>query len=697
MVDQKNLCFDSVILAGGFGSRLAPLTDRIPKPMLTVDGISAFERNIALLKKNGFKKTAVTTMYLPEIIESLGDFSGSVEYFREENPLGSAGAVARLKGKTNDCLLVLSGDAVCDFDLRKAKEEFINSGCCAGMLLCRTKDSGEYGSVCVSNGCITGFCEKPSVRDTLSDLISTGIYFISKQALDRIPDGTKYDFGRDLFPELLRAGLPIAAIEPKGHWFDIGSLGEYHRCNMWASGGNNCIGECTSIHPFARIEHAVIMKGSTIGNSVIRGSIIGENAVIGNDCIIPVGCVIGHNAELRDGCSLSPGSIIESGKTVIGDPIIDCFKKPSIELMLDDDSIIADSGDDGYFVRFGRAFCENQAVTVFAEGSDLTLPKACQIACGVSENASSATVVSGGNAALASFTALEYNQKTAYIDHNGEKYELRLFSNDGMPYSREQLRSLAKSESHIGNKAGNIYLLPHGTLLKRYIAYLRDNTTIPKRLSVSAGSESRLLSEICEELNIKNDDRGTIYTLYDSGERVFATTNEREISYWQLLSICCIEGKRNGIILPNDTPTSVERILKRHSIDVAFYGDSESDMRSLAAGDRLYRDGVLLALTAQAIAEEKGVSISELVDRIPPFSVVTRMIFAERDRMSAIITALRESCGNVRCAGYDYGDGRVNVFASASGRFKLIAEATDSETAEELTVLAERSLRSRPK
>lgn len=696
MANEKNARFDSVILAGGFGSRLAPLTDTLPKPMLTIDGISALELNIALLKKNGFKKTAITTMYLPEIIENLGDFSGSIEYFREKTPLGSAGAVSQLKGRSEDCILVMSGDAVCDFDLQKAKEEFLNSGCCAGMVLCRTKDSGEYGSVCVSRGRVVGFCEKPSVRDTLSDLINTGIYFISKPALDRIPDGKKYDFGRDLFPELLRLGLPIAAIEPLGHWFDIGTLGEYHRCNMWASGGNSCIGEGASIHPSARIEYSVLLKGSTVGNSVIRGSIVGEGAVIGNDCIIPVGCVIGHNSEIRDGCSLAPGTVVQNGVTVVGDSLVDSFKKPLLTLDIGDDSIVADLKDDGYFVRFGRIFAENQPVTVFAEGSALTLPYACQVACGVSESGCATTVVSGGNASLASFAALDYNQKTAYIERSGESYELRLFARDGMPYSREQLRDLSKNENKKSDRAGSVYLLPHGALIKRYLAYLCENTQIPKALGVASGSQNRILREICEELDIKTDGEKAVYSLYDGGERVMATLGDgREISYWQLLTVCCIEGNRNGIILPNDTPTSVERILKRHSVDVAFFGDSESDMRTLAASDRLYRDGVLLALTAQAIAEQKGVNIGELADRIPPFSVVTRMVFAERDRMSAIITALREECGNARCAGYDFGDGRVNVFASASGRFKLIAEATDNETAEELTLRAIESLRSR--
>ena len=176
--------FDSIILAGGFGRRLSPLTDTIPKPMLPIANQSAFIRNMGLLRENGFMNTAVTTMYLPEKIENTDIQSGYVEYIRETDPLGSAGAIGALKSRTEDCILVMSGDSICNYDLKSAKEEFLKSGCDAAILLSRREDSGEYGSVCLCEGKVTELCEKPSVRDTLSDLINTGIYFLSKKALE---------------------------------------------------------------------------------------------------------------------------------------------------------------------------------------------------------------------------------------------------------------------------------------------------------------------------------------------------------------------------------------------------------------------------------------------------------------------------------------------------------------------------------
>lgn len=689
MYDRKSENFDSIILAGGFGKRLSPLTDTIPKPMLPIAGQSAFIRNLKMLRRFGFNKTAVTTMYLPEQLESVKFEQGRVEYFREEKPLGSAGAVSKLKNEVEDCFLILSGDCICDYDLKMAKEEFLKSNCDAGMILCRTKDSGEYGSVCVRNGRITGFCEKPSVRDTLSDLINTGIYFIRKKVLELIPEDEVFDFAKDLFPLLLQKGYSIAGIEPQGMWFDIGSFGEYHRCNMWMNNAENCIGKHSSIHPNARIEYCVIFDNCTVGNSILRGCIVGEGAVIGNDCIIPPGCVIGPNAEIRDGSSLSPGSIVETGNTVTGEAFVDIFPRPKQTLKFDDDSIIADDGDDGYYVRLGRILGFEGSIIAFAEGGDTTLPKACEIACGVSETGSSCTVISGGNAAVASFSALEYGQNCAFIEYVDGRTEIRLFSKDGMPFSREELRRLSSIAVPKSEKTGNVYLLPHGALVKRYLLALRANRKIPKKINIDSSKENAFFRECAEELGIMIDEKSPIFKLSDNGERVFAILEDgREIPYWQLLMICCIEGRKKGIILPCDTPNTVERILKRHSVDVAFYNDSDSEERRLAGSDRLARDGIILALTSSWIAEQTGLSLGELADKIPPFSVSTRSVFTDRDKMTSIIARLREENGNGRNAGFDFGEGRVSVFASASGRFRLIAEAVDFETAEEISLRA---------
>ncbi|MBQ3230195.1 MAG: NTP transferase domain-containing protein [Clostridia bacterium] len=687
-MDQQTR-FDSVIIAGGFGKRLSPLTDALPKPMLPIAGESLFTRNLKLLRKHGFGRTAVTTMYLAEKLENADCGEGVTEFFREEKPLGSAGALGAIKSRFDDVILVISGDAVFDYDLSEARKKFLESKCDAAILLCRTEDTGEYGSVCVENGKICGFCEKPSCRDTLSDLVNTGIYFLSKSAFELIPEDRRFDFSRDLFPMLLRSGKCIAGLELQGHWFDIGTFGDYHRCNLWVNDGKSCIGRHTSIHPNAKIEHCVIMDNVTVGNSVLRGCIVGENAIIGNDCIIPPGCVIGPGAELRDGTPLAPSTVVETGCALAGESHYDYFPKPRADFKMDDDYIIADTDDEGFFVRLGKMLGSGNRLFAFAEGSGMTLPRACELACGAAESGSNCTVISGGNASAAAFAASEYGNKTAFISEEDGKTAIRLYSEFGMPYSREELRALAEKTPSNADRAGSVYLLPHGALVKRYLSHLNSFTSPPKRFNAAGGAQNRFLRECAEELGLSEDIGGAVYVISPDGERAKAIMPDgREISYWQLLAICCIEGKRSGILLPRDTPDTLERILKRHSVDIGFYGDSESEERTLAASDRLPRDGVLLALTAASLAEKNGVSIAELADRLPPFSVTTRSVYADSGKMISVISRLRRDNRNGRSAGFDFGEGRVSVYPSAAGRFRIIAEAVNAETAEEISLKA---------
>ncbi len=688
-MENHNRKFDSVILAGGFGRRLSPLTDNIPKPMLPINGKSAFERNLEMLRNQGFMNTAVTTMYLSEQIEAIKDERGTLVFFREKMPLGSAGAVGAIRENAADAVLVISGDAICDFDLAKAKEEFLESKCDAAIILTHRNNSDEYGSVCLKNGKITCICEKPSPRDTLSDLINTGIYFIGKKAIEMIPKDEFFDFARDLFPLMLKKDLPIAGIECKGHWFDIGSFGEYHQCNMWVSKGENCIGKQCSIHPNAKIENCVIMDKCTVGDSVIRGCIIGEGVVIGNDCILPAGCVVGSGAELRDNTALGCGTIVDANQAIASPALIECFPKPKQCLHFDDDFVIAEENDEGYYVRLGRLLGGDGAVIAFAEGGGTTLPQACEIACGAAEAGSKCTIISGGNASMAAFAAKEYGSRTAFISYADGKTQIRLFSANGMAFSREELRNLSAKKPKVSHLTGNVYLLPHGSLMKKYLESLKRKTLLPRKINIADGNENRIFREIAEELELLRSKQGAVFSISKDGMQAWATLPDgKEISYWQLLAICCIEGDRKKIYLPNDTPDAVEQILKRHSVQVYFYGDSESEQRKFAEKDELPRDGMLLALTAAYISEKSGLSIEELANRIPPFSVTVRAIFADRDRMFSVIARLREECGSTRCAGFDFGEGRVSIYPSASGRFRLIAEAVDSETAEELSLRA---------
>lgn len=674
--------FDSVVLAGGLGSRLSPLTENIPKPMMPVGDDTAFGYIAKLLKKHGFKNTAVTVMYLAEKIERYGSDGGRISYFREEKALGSAGALANISEKLDDVVLVISADAICNFDLSAAKSEFLKSGCEAGILLHRVRDVNEYGCVCVTDGVVAEFREKPSVRDTVSNLINTGIYFIKKSVLSRIKRGEASDFAKDIFPAMLRAGDKIAAIEPSGIWFDVGSFKELYRCNMFFSGGESVIGLRCSLHPSARIEKSLIFGGVTVGDSVIFGSIVASGAVIGNGCVIPAGCVIGENAELRDGVMLSPGSVIASDETVRPKEYFSGLRE---DFGFDDDAFSTDGLDAGYFVKLGRALGGDGKINVFSHDAGKALARSLEIACGASESGSDVTVISGGSESLASFAAEASGYiYTAHVSLMGSKFRIKLFGPDGMELSREKLREItAKKPSADGS--GNVFLLPRGVIIKKYVEYLKS-FKLPSRISVGSGESSSLLAEIKEELLLKSG--GAIFNISPDGTKVDAKSESgADIDYWSILISVVIKSGRKEIFLPADTPKAVERIITSNGIATAFYGDSESDIRVLASSDRLARDGILLALTARYLCEKQGVTLDGLIENLPPLKVISRYIIADGKTMSATVGRLHDGKAE-RTAGFDFGDGRVSVFPSAKGRFRLIAEAADSETAEEITLRA---------
>ncbi|MBQ0108691.1 MAG: hypothetical protein KBS44_00240, partial [Clostridiales bacterium] len=250
--------------------------------------------------------------------------------------------------------------------------------------------------------------------------------------------------------------------------------------------------------------------------------------------------------------------------------------------------------------------------------------------------------------------------------------------------SREKLREItAKKPSADGS--GNVFLLPRGVIIKKYVEYLKS-FKLPSRISVGSGESSSLLAEIKEELLLKSG--GAVFNISPDGTKVDAKSESgADIDYWSILISVVIESGRKEIFLPADTPKAVERIITSNGIATAFYGDSESDIRVLASSDRLARDGILLALTARYLCEKNGVTLDGLIENLPPLKVISRYIIADGKTMSATVGRLHDGKAE-RTAGFDFGDGRVSVFPSAKGRFRLIAEAADSETAEEITLRA---------
>src|SRR5262245_59731219 len=201
----------AVILAGGFGTRLRPLTTHIPKPLVPVGNVPIMEHTVRLLQRHGFTDVLVLLYFLPETISAyFGDgrrWGVCISYATPAADLGTAGAVRFATGDGNDPVMVISGDVLTDFDLTAAADFHRSHRAEATMVLTRVESPLAYGIVITDDsGLIVRFLEKPSWGEVFSDTINTGIYLLEPSVLAAIPAGRPYDFSKELFPALLAAG-----------------------------------------------------------------------------------------------------------------------------------------------------------------------------------------------------------------------------------------------------------------------------------------------------------------------------------------------------------------------------------------------------------------------------------------------------------------------------------------------------------
>lgn len=292
----------AILLAGGEGTRLRPLTARQPKPMVPLLGRPVLERLLLLLRRHGITQAAVTLGYLPQAISDyFGDGSRwgmELTYRREDAPLGTAGAVKACQDflAGEDCI-VLSGDCVCDFDLTACLDLHRRRQGAATLLLHREGDPLEYGLVLTDQaGRVTRFVEKPGWSQVFTDQVNTGIYLLQNQVLDAIPPNTPYDFSRDLFPRLLEEGVPLYGDLPRGYWRDMGDCRAYQAA-LWDALEGKVDLELT--HPQLR-------------DKLWSASILPEDALI-----LPP-CWIGSHVTFGRDCLIGPYAVLESG-TRVGD------------------------------------------------------------------------------------------------------------------------------------------------------------------------------------------------------------------------------------------------------------------------------------------------------------------------------------------------------------------------------------------
>ncbi len=363
----------AIIMAGGEGTRLRPLTCIRAKPMVPVINKPTIEHSIKLLKLYGITDITLSIYALPENFQNyFGDGSElgvNISYSVEEKPLGSAGGVKKALGDSNETAIILSGDGIIDFNIDEILNFHRDKESSLTIVLNRTNKPTDYGVVITdSHGRIERFLEKPSWSEIFSDKVNTGMYVIEPALIKKyIPDEEKFDFSLDLFPILKKKKIPMYGFVTDGYWCDVGTLATYADAHKDILDGkvkidipgkkiahDIWVGRDVEIDPGAKIKGPIIIgdftrvkKGAEISeysvigdnclieeNSSVKKSIIFHNTVIGRKCelrgaIVGKRCVLGESvsiyedAVVADDCSLGSGTVIQSGIRVWPDKSIE--------------------------------------------------------------------------------------------------------------------------------------------------------------------------------------------------------------------------------------------------------------------------------------------------------------------------------------------------------------------------------------
>ncbi len=368
----------AVVMAGGEGTRLRPMTANQPKPMLPVVNRPIMEHVLGLLRRHGFDETVVTVQFLASMVRNYfgdgEDFGMSLQYATEETPLGTAGSVKNAEDALRDGpFLVISGDALTDIDLSELVRFHKDHDALVTVGLTRVPDPLEFGIIIVDDdGRIQRFLEKPTWGQVFSDTVNTGIYVMEPEVLAEFGPGQVADWSSDVFPRLLKRGAPLYGCITDGYWEDVGNHESYLKAQadvlagrvqaeidgfemspgVWVAEGAEvdpdaalkgplAIGDYAKIEAGAQLReftvigsNVVVKEGAFLHRAVVhsnvyvgagttlRGCVIGKNtdvmrsARIEEDAVVGDECVIEPEAYVSAGVKVYPFKTIEAGAVV---------------------------------------------------------------------------------------------------------------------------------------------------------------------------------------------------------------------------------------------------------------------------------------------------------------------------------------------------------------------------------------------
>ncbi|MFJ9206989.1 sugar phosphate nucleotidyltransferase [Streptomyces sp. NPDC102264] len=350
---------EAILLVGGKGTRLRPLTARTPKPMVPAAGVPFLTHQLARARAAGVEHIVLATSYLAEVFEPyFGDGSSlglSLEYVTERDPLGTGGAIrnvaSRLDSGPDDPVLIFNGDILTGLDIRALVRTHASSGADVSLHLTRVEDPRAYGLVPTdASGRVTAFLEKPQTpEEIVTDQINAGAYVFRRSVIDSIPEGRPVSVERETFPGLLAAGAHLQGMVDSTYWLDLGTPQAFVRGSAdlvlgrapspavpgqcgerlilptatvapdAKLTGGTVIGAAALIGDGARIAGSAILDGAIVEpGAVITDSLIGAGARVGaravlSDVVVGDGAVVGPDNELRQGVRVWCDAVLPAG------------------------------------------------------------------------------------------------------------------------------------------------------------------------------------------------------------------------------------------------------------------------------------------------------------------------------------------------------------------------------------------------
>lgn len=353
----------AVIMAGGFGTRIQPLTSSLPKPMIPLMNRPIMLHIVELLKSHGITDLVMLLYHQPFVIKNFfrdgSEFGVKISYVTPLEDMGTAGAVKSAEKFLDERFIIISGDLLTDFNLEKIIKFHEEKGAKATITLTSVKDPLQFGVVITDKEKrITQFLEKPGWGEVISDTINTGIYVLEPEILKYIPEGENFDFSQNLFPLLLENREPLFGVPAKGYWRDIGNTDSYReahldifkgRVNIKIDGARqNIVDKDIRLGADVRLDDPVNLSGMVVvgDNSQIIGTPQIKDSVIGRNCTIEDGvrlsrCVIWDNAYIKKGTKITDSVICNNVRAAQG-------------VVIEEGVIVAENtsiGEDAYIKR----------------------------------------------------------------------------------------------------------------------------------------------------------------------------------------------------------------------------------------------------------------------------------------------------------------------------------------------------------